>query len=50
MSCKEASGLEAEVADLCLAIMPMLYRAFSLVDLDSSSRNHLQQGQHCQIT
>lgn len=47
MSCEDAIRLEAEIADLCLAIMRMLYRAFSLVDLESSSRNHLQQGQHC---
>ena len=33
--------LEAEAADLCCAMMRMLYKAFSLVDLESSSRNHL---------
>ena len=47
MSCKNAPGIDAEVADLCCAMMQTLHKAFSLVDLESSSRNHLQRRQHC---
>ena len=30
-----------KLRQLCCAMMRMLYKAFSLVDLESSSRNHL---------